>query len=183
MFCHRFSTHSFCLQFAPLKESNFSDQDFSAMRKKIYQNFDQFEEDIKQFDCNCRTQKQAIQRASKELISYVNEQIQLIKACKKCYENAHKHGKNSMLMSCSKPHLLLWVKAPSCSSYWPAKVMIVNAQDNTVYVRFFGDFSKSILAASKCFLFSKDPPHKKSDHQKSYQKAVKVSVSCQSLVN
>lgn len=145
------------------------------MKKKLYGDFEQFTEDIKQFHRNCSTQKQSIKKASKELICYVNEQIALIKACKECYENAHKHGKRSVSIVCSKLHLLLWAKAQGYSSYWPAKVMIVNAQENTVHVRFFGDYSKSILPANKCLLYSKDAPDKKSDHQKSYQDAVEVS--------
>lgn len=169
----------YLLQFAPLKDINFPDVhdavDFSKMKKKSYDGFDQFVEDIEQFDQNCRTQKQSVQKASKELIGYVNEQIHLIKACKKCFENAYECGKKSVTMQCSNQHLLLWVKMYGYSGYWPAKLMIVNAEEKTVLVRFFGDHSKSILSAGQCFLYSKQPPDTKSVHQKSYQKAVEVS--------
>lgn len=151
------------------------------MKRKSYEDFEQFEEDIKRFQhkcCSIVSQKyelKRIKRESKELIGYVKEKIELIRACVECFENSYNYGKSSVMRPCSKPHLLLWAKAQGYSSYWPAKVMTVNAQEKTVHVRFFGDYSKSILSDTNCFLYSKNQPDKKADQQKTYQKALKVS--------
>lgn len=149
------------------------------MKQKAYKNVDEFEEDIKRFGDTCCTifpHKREIKKASKDLIGYVKEQIQLKKACDECFKNAYELGKSSVIKPCSKPHLLLWAKVKGFG-YWPAKVMTVDAQEKTVHVRFFGDYSKSVLQATNCFLYSKNNPGQNdAGQQKSlYTKALEVS--------
>ena len=155
---------------------------FSHLKQKVYESFEQFEADIQRFQLGCckhYSQRNEIKKASKALMGYVKEQIQLIKACKKCYENAHEFGKSSVTMPCSQLHVLIWAKVQGYSGYWPAKIMTVNVDQKTVHVRFFGDYSRSILPAANCYLYSKDHPNKmasKNHHkQKSYLKALQVS--------
>lgn len=163
--------------------------DFSQMMQKSYENFRQFEDDIKWFKHNCRTifsQNPEIQYASRELIGFVKEQIEEIQACKECYKNACKHGAKSLVMVCSQPHLLLWSEN-GMASYWPTKVMEVNVEKRQVHARFFGDYSwiswRYGSSHSDSFLYSKDHPQNRLlDHYpESYDTAIKVSLNFSQL--
>lgn len=149
------------------------------MEQKSYESVKQFEEDLKWFNHNCRTihpQNVGIHKASKELIKCVKGEIQYIQACEGCYENLLKNGRSFVSKPCSKPHLLIWGKVKGFS-YWPAKVLTFNVDNQTIYVEFFGDYSNCILSVSNCFLYSKDHPEKKVIRQKSHRTAIKVSLN------
>lgn len=153
--------------------------DFWELQQKPYDTVKQFEEDLKWFEHNCRTifpHDHGMQEASKELIGYVKERIQIVQSCAECYESTHEYVKNSERKLCLKRHLLLWAKAPDCGIYWPAKVLAVNTQEQTVQVHFFGDFSWCTFPVGSCFLYSKESPQKKrGPHLKIYNKALDVS--------
>lgn len=152
--------------------------DIPQMKQKSYATVKQFENDIKWFRHNCRTiysQEREIQKASNRLIPFVEDQIEDILACDECYENACKYGPRSLVMACSKPHLILWHQVGDYGCYWPAKLMAINITERTVQIRFFSDFTKAIVLADYSYLYSKDHPTKKVGHRKSYQAAIKVS--------
>lgn len=78
-----------------------------------------------------------------------------IETCHECYYNANTK-KDWFIEVCSKPHMLLWAKLKSFP-YWPAKAMVVNAQQ-LVSVRFFGDHDRAWVPVKDCYLYSsKDP--------------------------
>lgn len=134
--------------------------DFSKMKQKKYETVKQFEEDLKWFEHNCRTifsQMDEIREASKRLIGFVRNQIEIIQACEECYENQQKHGQIGFSMACSKPHLLLWA-ADEGYGFLPAKVLAVNIEKNEVFVRYFGEHTKDTMLGQLCYLFSKEHP-------------------------
>lgn len=150
------------------------------MKRKLYKSVSDFVEDIKWFVHNCCTisikGEEKEKKATNDLIGYVEEQIQLIQACGECYENAYECGKSSVLMLCSKPHLLLLAKFKS--HYWPAKLMTVDVENKTAHVRFFDDYAKSILPVRNCYFYSENCPEGKyiirKRSSKMYSKAKEV---------
>lgn len=154
--------------------------DIPQMKQKSYETSKQFENDIKWFRHNCRTiysQEREIQKASNRLIAFVEDQIEDILACDECYENACKFGPRSLVMTCSKPHLILWHRVGDYGCYWPAKLMTIDVEKRKVQIRFFSDYTKEIVSADYCYLYSKDHPMKKVGHRKSYRTAIKVSLN------
>lgn len=71
--------------------------------------------------------------------------------------NASKHPNDWFKMVCERPHLLLWAKQKTYP-YWPAKLMSVNSDKNTVDVRFFGSHTRSVLTPKDCLMFSRKNP-------------------------
>lgn len=71
--------------------------------------------------------------------------------------NASEHPNDWFTMVCEQPHLLLWAKQKTYP-YWPAKLMSVNSDKNTVDVRFFGGHSRSVLTPKDCLMFSRKNP-------------------------
>lgn len=156
--------------------------DLVKMQQKSYDTIKLFEDDIKWFEHNCRSifpQNRKIQEASKELIGSVQEQIETIRACAECFRNLNEFFINgSITKQCSQLHLLLWAKAPDCNSYWPAKVLAVNAEEKTVRIQFFGEYSCWLLRTMDeiCYLYSDECPEKKRGARtKLYSKALRVS--------
>lgn len=155
------------------------------MKRKSYETFQQFNDDIEWFEHNCRTvypREQQIQNSSKRLIEHVKEQIQLIELCKGCYENAcaSKFNGNSLVQPCSQPHLVIWMKSMFDRCYKPAKVMGVDVDKNLIYAYFFGEHARNISrfianGSEKKFLYSKTHPDGKLGH--SYPKAIEVSLN------
>lgn len=149
-----------------------------GMQQKPYETIKQFEDDLKWFEYNCRSvlsQDKEIQVAIKALIIYVNEHIEIIRACGGCYQNAYEFSKGALVKQCQKLHLLLWAKVGGYS-HWPAKVLAVNAEKRQVIVQFFGGYDWCILSVRHCYLFSNDNPEKKrGPRAKSYIKAMAVS--------
>lgn len=147
------------------------------MKQKAYETANQFHDDLRWFQNNCRTihaRRRDIQEAAQKLIGYVKYQIEMVQACEECYQNESTHGDNSFVMSCTRPHLLVWARNSrnGCpmfldntmhpDAYYPAKVMTTNVKDKTVCVRFFGMANVwRILPASNCFIFSREYPIKK----------------------
>lgn len=148
------------------------------MKQKRYETIQQFEEDIKWFQHNCRSiypQRAEIQAASKELFGFVKDEIQTIQACEECYDNTCEYSKTSVTKQCSTLHLLVWAKSWG-SSYTPAKVLAVNFDKEMVIVQFFKDYSTSVLPITKtnCYLYSAKSPENEPD-PKANAKALKVN--------
>lgn len=150
------------------------------MEQKRYKTVNEFEEDLKWFDHNCRSnfpQNGGIKKALKGLFKYVKDEIQFIRACDECYENQREYGQSAVSTACSKPHLLLWAKIKGYT-FWPGKVLTVNVNEQTIHVQFFGDNARCILPASSCFLYSKNHPEKRNHCRKLFNMAIKVSLNC-----
>lgn len=176
------------MQFASLKNIQFTSErtqkaiDLAKMGQKSYESVEKFEDDIKWFQHNLRTNfsyVSQIQKASKRLIGFMEQHIQFIEmiSCDECYGNAHEYETKFIITKpCSKPHLLLWVKVRGYC-YWPAKVMTLSIDNKKINVQFFGDYSGSYLSVNNCFVYSKENPEKtKGPPSEEYIKAINVRI-------
>lgn len=121
-----------------LKDISFMDDDpnlinpidFQTIKDSEYMNFVELREDFAWFVHNCLVKypsgnsktKKDIPKAANKLLQGLEQEIQNLKLCSECYENAYKNPDNSFMMPCKTPHILLWV---DCVQYgfWPAKLM------------------------------------------------------------
>lgn len=73
------------------------------------------------------------------------------------------------------PHLLVWAKQKTYP-YWPAKLMSVNAEQNTVNVRYFDvNHTRAVLPPNDCYMYSEDcPTTKLGKYKQSMKEAKKV---------
>lgn len=131
--------------------------DLTQMKEKVYDNVMQFEADIKWFAHNCRVvfPSVQVQKASEELIKYVNDDFQYIQNCGDCYNNAYEYKEKSSVLFCKKSHVLVWAKSLGYD-YWPAKAFSSN--NGKTYVRFFGEDTSAEVATEQLYLYSKDYP-------------------------
>lgn len=85
----------------------------------------------------------------------VKEDVYSIRMCDECYANIKR---NEFEAVCKQPHLLIWAKQKTYP-YWPAKLMSVNIERNTVDVRYFGEkHYRAILSPKDCFMYSHTNP-------------------------
>lgn len=111
---------------------------------------------------------------AEELKELLEDEIDGLKKCGECYSNANYHPNEWFTMVCDEPHIIAWAKFQGCN-YWPVKVMSVNGR--ILSVRFFGDHTHSDVAASKCFLYSKESPVKSAKARGAlYKAAINVSL-------
>lgn len=128
------------------------------MSKKNYENFYDLRDDMCWFAHNCRiafSGNTPIRNSSKELISYIDEEISSVKKCTQCYHNAFEFPENAFVMRCDAVHKVIWAKLDGFN-YWPAKLMPIS--DKIVDVRFFGDHTNASVNLDHCYLYSKNPP-------------------------
>lgn len=161
--------------------------DFQTIKDSEYMNFVELREDFAWFVHNCLVKypsgnsktKKDIPKAANKLLQGLEQEIQNLKLCSECYENAYKNPDNSFMMPCKTPHILLWV---DCVQYgfWPAKLMKYDGE-NMVSVRFFGDHTNACVLSSECYIFSEVIPKNKyvrdGTHSASFALALNVS-SC-----
>lgn len=154
---------------------------FTEMKRKSYETIMQFEEDIKCFVQNCRSifpERQEMQDTVDELMENIKEQIETIRACSTCYENLYeRYTRGWAKKQCSKLHLLLWAKTQQ-NTYWPAKVLAVNVEENMVRIQNFGDYSCFLLPVEEnnFYLYSQKRPGKANEADPIlYTEAQKVS--------
>lgn len=75
--------------------------------------------------------------------------------CDECHINLIQNGFEKV---CKQPHLLVWAKQKTYP-YWPAKLMSVNIERNTVDVRYFGgEHFRAVLSPKDCFMYSEISP-------------------------
>lgn len=92
----------------------------------------------------------------KRILDESIDEIDDIRNCGDCYFN--RDQPNAVVMVCSKPHLILWVKYGEYP-WWPAKLMKVDKGDSPLDVRFFGDFSSGSVSYTDCYLYSHEDPN------------------------
>lgn len=159
--------------------------DLVKMKQKSYEIVEQFKDDIKRFVHQCCSiyPQSEIQEASEKLIAYINEHSETINACTECYQNLLDYHENgSIKKQCSSQHVLIWAKSQKYDSYWPAKVLAVNCEEETVRIQFFGDHSCWSLPTKddKFYLYStKRPETKTGPRPKPLSKALEVSLLIQ----
>lgn len=83
-------------------------------------------------------------------------EIEDVRNCADCYFNRDKS--NAVVMVCTKPHLVLWVKYGEYP-WWPAKLLKVDKGDYPLEVQFFGDFSSACVTYTDCYLYSHEDPN------------------------
>ena len=101
-------------------------------------------------------------RRAKDLLETVVAEEDSVKKCLQCHVNANAKVTRFrwFTMVCDRPHLIIWAYRKSYKSFWPAKMMSINAgQTNQINVRFFGSFHKhENVPVEKCFLYSERNP-------------------------
>lgn len=125
-------------------------------RSTRYESFFELHLDVAWFVHNCIIEyanDDDICNRARELPKFVGEEIESLKTCIECYNNAFQFPENSFSIPCAKPHPILWCQAPGWV-YWPAKWMSV--KNGMVHVRFFQDHTILNLPAESCYLFT-DP--------------------------
>lgn len=94
--------------------------------------------------------------ASKELYKYVEEEIESIENCTKCYSLFHASGEKSIVMSCGTKHPVIWAQSEGFD-YWPAKALLYDGNARIVHVRYF-DGSLDKVKLENCYHFSQQAP-------------------------
>lgn len=150
------------------------------MENKAYNNFKEFEEDLKWFTFFIRTNtlSTVTKKAARSLLKFATDEIISILSCEECFLKAYEYGvEAAFLMPCQSPHILLWAQLKDYG-LWPSKAMWVAETDKLVNVRFFGDHTTATLSAANCKLFSEDHPTTQLDGTglEGYQHAMNVSL-------
>lgn len=84
--------------------------------------------------------------------------VDSIRKCEECFEFWLNDPDNYFKEVCSKPHLLVYAKFGSYP-YWPAKLMSIDTDDDTVNVEFFDEtHSQADIPADKIMLYSEKLP-------------------------
>lgn len=115
-------------------------------------------------------------RQAETLPDFIKEEIESVKNCIECYQNAHQFPDTSFAMPCAEPHPLIWCKPPGWN-FWPAKAMPI--RDGLVHVRFFQDHTTSNVPPTSCFLYTNPQefyPGNKIYTNKEFEQALLVSV-------
>ncbi|XP_031638034.1 protein kinase C-binding protein 1-like isoform X2 [Contarinia nasturtii] len=138
---------------------------------EAYKNFAEFRADIQwiQHNCTIAYNESASTKAVRELMEYVEHEIESVKKCAECYEKANKYPHLWFAMACSEPHLLVWAKMKGFN-YWPAKLMSIDGQ--LINVRFFGDHTYADVPATNIYLYSANNPGRRATHS-GYNTAIK----------
>lgn len=131
---------------------------------------------IKFFENYHISEKTVMSKKANELVNHFEFAITSVRLCAECYSNSIRFPKKWITMVCSKPHLILWAKANDWD-HWPALLMHINGND--VEVRFFGDYTKAVIPATDCFLYSDTNPSLIStgEWNNRYKLALNVNIS------
>lgn len=108
------------------------------------------------------------------LLDFIRGEITSLKQCIECYDMAVKSNA-AFVMACKFFHPIVWAK-PEGYCHWPAKVVEM-CNNDSIFVRYFGDHMSEAVAISNCFLFSKEEPVKQGRRKINglYQNAMKVN--------
>lgn len=156
------------------------------MLRKTYETVEMFEEDLKWFAHNCRVIIPQEGETTKELIESVVEQTLLIQECDKCYDNLFDcFTSGAVKKQCTKNHLAVWIRSERYGCYWPTKIIVVNVQEETMLVQFFGDYSITrVNINTDCFIYSIEEPEENIvDYEPLYLQARKVSIKYWSFLH
>lgn len=154
----------YLLQLKPLKELTFvrtngkiiNPIDLIQMKKKAssYKKFSELRGDISWYIHNCQIihgGSQSIMNASRELFTFVEDEITSIIECPDCYAN------ESFILPCKQIHPIVWAQSNGFE-YWPAKA--ISFKNNLVHVRYFGDSSADDIPVDSYYQYSPQPPVK-----------------------
>lgn len=114
-------------------------------------------------------------KSTKILLNIAKEELYSIRMCHECHSRANEGNANWFVSTCQQPHLLVWAKQKGFP-YWPAKLMLVNNDQNTVDVRYFDSgHLRAVLTLKDCFMYSKQSPKLNfGEHKKSIIRAQQV---------
>uniref|UniRef100_A0A914W7Q9 Protein kinase C-binding protein 1 n=1 Tax=Plectus sambesii TaxID=2011161 RepID=A0A914W7Q9_9BILA len=143
----------------------FRPMDLSTMEKKIrngaYTTTDAFLEDAKWISHNSFIYNGASSKYTndaKQIIKLCKFEMEELELCPDCYRYSTLMPTPAWFTNpCTKPHCLVWAKLKGFP-YWPAKALRVNAQQQQVDVRFFGEHDRAWLPVKDCYLASEDAP-------------------------
>ncbi|XP_031637919.1 uncharacterized protein LOC116350304 [Contarinia nasturtii] len=149
--------------------------DLSKIKQKIgtYTSFDHFLSDIQWIVHNCFIlflDNHHRMEIAKSLVDYMEEEIEIVKKCPECYNNAVKYPNDWFTVICSDPHIIVWAKKMGFN-YWPAKLMSIDGQ--LINVRFFGDHKNMDVMSTNCFLYSETNPNRSRNTTVLYKSALK----------
>lgn len=90
------------------------------------------------------------------MLNKCTEEVDDIRNCCDCYFN--RDQPKSILLACSKPHLILWVRYGK-HPWWPAKLLGIGNGRFPLEVEFFGEFSSAEVTYTDCLLYSPEGPN------------------------
>lgn len=104
--------------------------------------------------------KQKLDRLTK----YCHSELYSMDICSECFRNANESTDSWFTKVCEYPHLLVWARMSTKSSFWPAKAMAIKKckGEDRIHVTFFsektGEEPNAYVSQSNCFLFSLNKP-------------------------
>lgn len=121
---------------------------------------------------------------AEQLRMYCIEQVKSMQACAKCFLNSSESPDRHIEMTCEMAHPILWTVDQNLL-YWPAKCLAVN--DSKAIVQFFGNHKTATVDVKDCWLYSREPPTRKSDgfqlDARNFSKALEVRVEANESAN
>lgn len=101
--------------------------------------------------------------AADALFEFCTFKIECILSCSECYENQQIHPNEWRSMTCSKPHIVLWIKLgrntdlmPTERDYWPAKLLSIDDNEKEASVVFFDHTEFEVRPLNHCILYSEN---------------------------
>ncbi|XP_055307644.1 uncharacterized protein LOC129571816 [Sitodiplosis mosellana] len=92
--------------------------------RELYNSFYAFLVDIDCIYHNCFVyygERHELTEIAKSLFKFSKLETEAISSCVECYENKHLYPTEWRMMTCNKPHLVLWAKLGRSLTFWPAK--------------------------------------------------------------